>query len=29
MAKNVDGKKMTLEEYEKKYSKPENIKAAK
>ncbi len=29
MAKNKEDKKMTLEEYEKKYSKPENIKAAK
>ena len=29
MAKNKETKKMTLEEYEKKYSKPENVKAAK
>lgn len=29
MGKNKETKKMTLEEYEKKYSKPENIKAAK
>ena len=29
MAKNKEEKKLTLEEYEKKYSKPENVKAAK
>ena len=29
MGKNLEEKKMTLEEYQKKYSKPENIKTAK